>query len=69
MRRHVYLGVDGGGTKTRFALMDDDGALVGEAQTGTTYHPEVGLDGVARILAGVEPEGLQPLGRLAAYAG
>ncbi|TXH51913.1 MAG: N-acetylglucosamine kinase [Desulfurellales bacterium] len=51
MRRRVYLGVDGGGTKTRFALMDDDGALVGEAQTGTTYHPEVGLDGVARILA------------------
>jgi N-acetylglucosamine kinase-like BadF-type ATPase len=50
MSRNLYLGVDGGGTKTRFALMDDDGALVGEAQTGTTYHPEVGLDGVARIL-------------------
>ncbi|KAF1727311.1 N-acetylglucosamine kinase [Pseudoxanthomonas japonensis] len=51
MTRGLYLGVDGGGTKTRFALMDDDGVLVGEAQTGTTYHPEVGLDGVGRILA------------------
>lgn len=51
MSPRFYLGVDGGGTKTRFALMDDAGQLVGQAQTGTTYHPEVGLDGVARILA------------------
>lgn len=51
MSRNLYLGVDGGGTKTRFALIDDDGVLMAEAQTGTTYHPEVGLDGVARILA------------------
>jgi len=51
MSQRLYLGVDGGGTKTRFALMDDDGILVGEAQTGTTYHPEVGLEGVGRILA------------------
>ena len=51
MTGSLYLGVDGGGTKTRFALMDDDGVLVAEAQTGTTYHPEVGLDGVQQILA------------------
>ena len=51
MNPRFYLGVDGGGTKTRFALMDDAGQLAGLAQTGTTYHPEVGLDGVARILA------------------
>ncbi len=51
MSPRFYLGVDGGGTKTRFALMDDAGQLAGLAQTGTTYHPEVGLDGVARILA------------------
>ncbi|WP_334178535.1 BadF/BadG/BcrA/BcrD ATPase family protein [Pseudoxanthomonas sp.] len=51
MTQRVYLGVDGGGTKTRFALMDDDGQLIAHAQTGTTYHPEVGLDGVQRILA------------------
>ncbi|MBD9479095.1 BadF/BadG/BcrA/BcrD ATPase family protein [Pseudoxanthomonas sp. PXM02] len=51
MTQRLYLGVDGGGTKTRFALMDDDGQLLAQAQTGTTYHPEVGLDGVQRILA------------------
>jgi N-acetylglucosamine kinase-like BadF-type ATPase len=50
MSGSLYLGVDGGGTKTRFALMDDHGRLVAQAQTGTTYHPEVGLDGVQRIL-------------------
>lgn len=51
MTGRIYLGVDGGGTKTRFALMDDDGQLLAQSMTGTTYHPEVGLDGVGRILA------------------
>lgn len=51
MTRSLYLGVDGGGTKTRFALMDDDGELLAQAQAGTTYHPEVGFDDVQRILA------------------
>jgi len=46
-----YLGVDGGGTKTRFVLIDVDGAVVAQAQRGTTYHPQVGLDGVRAILA------------------
>ncbi|MHB1057417.1 MAG: N-acetylglucosamine kinase [Rhodanobacter sp.] len=51
MNQPVYLGVDGGGTKTRFALIDGDGRLLGEAELGTTYHPHVGLDGVRAILA------------------
>jgi N-acetylglucosamine kinase-like BadF-type ATPase len=51
MKRPVYLGVDGGGTKTRFALVDGDGRLLAEAQRGTTYHPHVGLDGVGVVLA------------------
>lgn len=51
MNRPVYLGVDGGGTKTRFALVDADGRLLAETQLGTTYHPHVGLDGVRAILA------------------
>ena len=45
-----FLGVDGGGTKTRFALIDAEGHLLAEAQHGTTYHPQVGLDGVREIL-------------------
>lgn len=50
MSTAFFLGVDGGGTKTRFALIDDRGVLVAQAQRGTTYHPQVGLDGVRDIL-------------------
>ncbi|HEY9254080.1 MAG TPA: BadF/BadG/BcrA/BcrD ATPase family protein [Stenotrophomonas sp.] len=46
-----YLGVDGGGTKTRFALIDSEGRVRAQAQLGTTYHPQVGLDGVREVLA------------------
>src|SRR5690606_21104126 len=46
-----YLGVDGGGTKTRFALVDSGARLLAEAQCATTYHPQVGLDGVRGTLA------------------
>jgi N-acetylglucosamine kinase-like BadF-type ATPase len=51
MNPAFFLGVDGGGTKTRFALIDAARKLVGEATLGTTYHPEVGLDGVRDVLA------------------
>lgn len=52
---NCFLGVDGGGTKTRFALIDGQGRMLAQAQLGTTYHPQVGLDGVREILArGVE---------------
>lgn len=50
MTAGYFLGVDGGGTKTRFALLDGDRKLVGEAQLGTSYHPDVGLDGVRDVL-------------------
>jgi N-acetylglucosamine kinase-like BadF-type ATPase len=46
-----FLGVDGGGSKTRFALLDASHALVGESQSGTSYYPEVGLEGVRATLA------------------
>jgi N-acetylglucosamine kinase-like BadF-type ATPase len=59
----VYLGVDGGGTKTRFALIDGDGQLLAEAQRGTTYHPHVGLDGVRAILADGVADVLHAAGR------
>lgn len=51
----LYLGVDGGGTKTRFALIDAAGTLHAEAQLGTTYHPQIGLDGVRQVIS----EGIQ----------
>ena len=51
MSADLFLGVDGGGTKTRFALVDAAHTLLGEATLGTSYHPEVGLDGVRDVLA------------------
>jgi N-acetylglucosamine kinase-like BadF-type ATPase len=50
MSEPYFLGVDGGGTKTRFALMSQR-KLVAEVQLGTSYHPDVGLDGVGDVLA------------------
>jgi N-acetylglucosamine kinase-like BadF-type ATPase len=52
--RRFYLGVDGGGTKTEFLCIDDSRAVVARATTGTTYHPQIGLDGaVDRLRQGV----------------
>ena len=45
-----FLGVDGGGTKTRFVLIDGGGQILAQARRGTTYHPQIGLDGVRRVL-------------------
>jgi len=51
----LFLGVDGGGTKTEFVCIDGDGQVVARALTGTTYHLQVGFDEViARIAQGVE---------------
>ncbi|MBT2744794.1 MULTISPECIES: BadF/BadG/BcrA/BcrD ATPase family protein [unclassified Lysobacter] len=46
-----FLGVDGGGTKTRFALIDGQGRMLAQAQLGASYHPQVGIDGVRETLA------------------
>jgi N-acetylglucosamine kinase-like BadF-type ATPase len=44
----MYLGVDGGGTKTAFVLADERGRILASHQEGSLYHPEVGL---AEVLA------------------
>jgi N-acetylglucosamine kinase-like BadF-type ATPase len=50
----VYLGVDGGGTKTEFVCIDAQGAVIARALTGTTYHLQVGLDeALSRIAHGI----------------
>jgi N-acetylglucosamine kinase-like BadF-type ATPase len=67
MTSAFFLGVDGGGTKTRFALMDGDKTLVAEAQLGTSYHPEVGLDGVRDVLTKGVAEVLARAGTDAAH--
>ena len=50
----LFLGVDGGGTKTEFVCIDDTGRVVARALTGTTYHLQVGLDeAITRLGQGI----------------
>lgn len=64
----VFLGVDGGGTKTEFVCIDGGGEVLATALTGTTYHLQVGFDEVVRRLEtgaaqvcaaiGITPQGI-----------
>ncbi|MBM2618566.1 hypothetical protein JIG36_23705 [Actinoplanes sp. LDG1-06] len=47
----MYLGVDGGGTKTAFCLIDDDGAIVATARTASIYYLMSGIEIVEPLLA------------------
>ena len=46
----MYLGVDGGGTKTAFVILGATGQVIARALGGSTYHPEVGLAGVRSVI-------------------
>jgi N-acetylglucosamine kinase-like BadF-type ATPase len=46
----MFLGVDGGGTKTRFVILDPAGRCLASVQQGSSYHPEVGVDGVRTVI-------------------
>ena len=53
--RGLYLGVDGGGTKTEFVLIDADGQVRGRHQGPTSYYLQTGFDGLNHVLsAGVQ---------------
>ena len=47
----MFLGVDGGGTKTAFALVDAQGSLLAIHEEGSAYHIEVGMEGASAMLA------------------
>ncbi len=51
MSREGFIGVDGGGTKTHFILIDRAGEVLAEHTGGTTYHLQVGIEGVKQALA------------------
>jgi N-acetylglucosamine kinase-like BadF-type ATPase len=52
MSDNFFLGVDGGGTKTRFILVNGDGKLAAAHEGPTSDHLQVGIDGVRDVLAG-----------------
>jgi N-acetylglucosamine kinase-like BadF-type ATPase len=47
----AFLGVDGGGSKTEFLLIDDEGAVLATCQEGPAYYPQIGLDALHALLA------------------
>ncbi|WP_305783513.1 N-acetylglucosamine kinase [Symbioplanes lichenis] len=70
----MFLGVDGGGSKTAFCLIDDAGTVVAEARTASIYYLMSSIDIVAPLLAeGVtqvcERAGIEPAGITYAFFG
>jgi N-acetylglucosamine kinase-like BadF-type ATPase len=47
----TYLGVDGGGSKTLFLLIDEAGKILASHAEGTGYYPEIGLEALKKLLA------------------
>lgn len=51
----LFLGIDGGGTKTAFVLIDAHGRLLARHEATTSYYLEIGFDALRRLLhAGVQ---------------
>ncbi|MGI5214643.1 N-acetylglucosamine kinase, partial [Plantactinospora sp. CA-290183] len=46
----MFLGVDGGGTKTAFCLLRADGSIVAQATAASSYYFSEGIDLVTRVL-------------------
>lgn len=49
-RDAVYLGIDGGGTKTSFLLLAGDGRLLARHVSTTSYYLEIGFDALRALL-------------------
>ena len=47
----TFLGIDGGGTKTRFVVIDEGGRILGSHLEGSAYYLEIGLDRTREMLA------------------
>ena len=47
---NLYLGIDGGGTRTRAILVDAHGGIHGEGEAGPANYHNVGLEGAATAL-------------------
>lgn len=45
-----YIGIDGGGTKTKFVLVNEENKLISTVEKGTCHFNQVGYDGLQRVL-------------------
>ena len=46
----LFLGIDGGGTKTAFVLIDEGGRLLAHHESTTSYYIEIGFDALRALL-------------------
>lgn len=61
----IWIGIDGGGTKTQFAAIGEDGRQYGVYRTGGVYYHQIGVDEVCRRLT----RGIDALCLQGEYAG
>ncbi|MEG0296919.1 MAG: BadF/BadG/BcrA/BcrD ATPase family protein [Clostridium sp.] len=52
-----YIGIDGGGTKTKFTIINEKEELINSVEKGTCHYNQIGFDGLERVLT----EGLNEL--------
>lgn len=45
-----YIGIDGGGSKTIFAIAGEDGRVLGTIKAGSAFYKQIGEDGVLELL-------------------
>ena len=45
-----YIGIDGGGSKTIFAIANEDGNILGTVKAGSAFYKQIGEDGVLELL-------------------
>jgi N-acetylglucosamine kinase-like BadF-type ATPase len=47
---NIFLGVDGGGTKTDFLLIDSSGSVLARRREGSSYYLEIGIENLQSML-------------------
>lgn len=45
-----YVGIDGGGTKTKFTIINEKEEIVNSIEKGTCHYNQIGFDGLERVL-------------------
>ena len=50
MTGSLFLGVDGGGTKTDFVLIDCEGRVAAQHREAGAYHLQIGVDGLREVM-------------------
>ena len=45
-----YIGIDGGGSKTIFAIAKEDGNILGTVKAGSAFYKQIGEEGVLELL-------------------